>query len=193
MNYQALAIQAAKRHGVPPDLFLRLVQAESSWNPNARSPVGAIGLAQLMPGTAKELGVDPNDPAQNLEGGARYLAQQFRTFGDWKTAAAAYNAGPGNVRKYGGVPPFRETQNYVSKLFGGGNNQMPLGGMEPSQWSSQDNAFAGWQSQMGQNGQPEQNAFAAMQPDRFEFKPVQMDPRNFVMQSPQMNLRRIGA
>ncbi|MEP5731924.1 MAG: transglycosylase SLT domain-containing protein [Sulfitobacter sp.] len=113
-----LAKQAAQQHGVPVDLFLRLVQQESGWNASAVSHAGAIGLAQLMPGTAKLLRVDPTDPAQNLEGGARYLKQQYRTFGTWKLALAAYNAGPGAVKKHGGVPPYKETRNYVKVIAG---------------------------------------------------------------------------
>lgn len=116
--YLGLAKDAATRHGVPVDLFLRLVQQESGWNPNAVSSAGALGLAQLMPGTARSLRVDPNDPKQNLEGGARYLKEQYRTFGTWRLALAAYNAGPGAVKKYGGVPPFKETRNYV-RIIGG--------------------------------------------------------------------------
>ena len=114
----AAARSAARRHGVPEDLFLRLVQQESGWNPGARSHKGALGLAQLMPGTAARLGVNPADPNQNLDGGARYLAQQYRTFGSWPLALAAYNAGPGAVQKYGGIPPYRETQNYVRVIWG---------------------------------------------------------------------------
>lgn len=116
--YAGMARDAARRHGIPEDLFLRLVQQESNFNPNARSNKGAIGLAQLMPGTARDLRVDPNDPAQNLEGGARYLKQQFKTFGNWPLALAAYNAGPGAVQKHKGIPPFRETRNYVKKIWG---------------------------------------------------------------------------
>jgi len=116
--YLAVARDAARRHGIPEDLFLRLVQQESGWNVGARSHKGAIGLAQLMPGTAAYLGVDPNDPSQNLEGGARYLREQFNTFGDWRLALAAYNAGPRAVQRYGGIPPYRETQNYVRAILG---------------------------------------------------------------------------
>lgn len=119
MDYRALASQIAAEEGVPADLFLKLVNQESRFRPDARSPKGAMGLAQLMPGTAQELGVDPSDPVQNLRGGARYLRQQLNTFGDPALALAAYNAGPGAVRKYGGIPPFRETQNYVSTILGG--------------------------------------------------------------------------
>lgn len=111
---------AARRNGVPEDLFLRLVRQESGWNPNAVSHKGAMGLAQLMPGTARLLGVDPRDPAQNLEGGARYLAAQYRAFGTWRLALAAYNAGPGAVQRYDGIPPFRETRDYVRIILGRG-------------------------------------------------------------------------
>ena len=117
-QYLQMARAAAQRYNVPEDLFLRLVQQESNWRPNAKSHKGAIGLAQLMPFTAKKLGVDPHDPAENLDGGARYLSQQYRTFGSWPLALAAYNAGPQAVRKYGGVPPYKETTNYVRKIWG---------------------------------------------------------------------------
>ena len=113
-----VARAAARKHGVPEDLFLRLVQQESGWNPSARSHKGARGLAQLMPGTAAKLGVDASDPVQNLEGGARYLRMMYNTFGSWRLALAAYNAGPGAVAKYGGVPPYRETRNYVRIIHG---------------------------------------------------------------------------
>ena len=124
MDYRALASQIAQQEGVPTDLFLRLVNQESRFRPNAVSEAGAMGLAQLMPGTARDLGVDPNDPAQNLTGGARYLRQQLDAFGTPELALAAYNAGPGNVRKYGGIPPFKETQNYVSTILGTGADAM---------------------------------------------------------------------
>lgn len=117
-KYLALAREAAIRHGVPEDLFLRLVQQESGWNPNAVSGKGAIGLAQLMPQTALRLGVDPKDPSQNLDGGARYLAQQYRKFRSWRLALAAYNAGPDAVEEYDGIPPFEETRNYVRAIWG---------------------------------------------------------------------------
>ena len=117
-QYLEVAKAAARRHNVPEDLFLRLVQQESAWNPNAVSHDGAIGLAQLIPGTAAYLGVNPRDPEQNLDGGARYLREQYDTFGTWRLALAAYNAGPGAVQKHGGVPPFRETQNYVRVVWG---------------------------------------------------------------------------
>ena len=116
--YLSVAKDAARRHGVPVDLFLRLVQQESGWNATARSNKGAYGLAQLMPATARTLGVDRKDPVENLDGGAKYLKQQYLTFGNWRLALAAYNAGPGAVKKHGGVPPYRETRNYVRVIWG---------------------------------------------------------------------------
>lgn len=118
-DWRAEARRIAVENGVNPDLFERLVQAESSFNPAARSPVGAQGFAQLMPATAGELGVDPSDPMQNLQGGARYLRQQLDRFGSVPMALAAYNAGPSRVAKAGGVPNIAETQNYVAKIMGG--------------------------------------------------------------------------
>ena len=112
------ARQMARVHSIPEDLFLRLVQQESGWHEGAVSPKGAMGLAQLMPGTAALLGVDPTDPAQNLEGGARYLRAQFVAFGSWDLALAAYNAGPEAVRRHNGIPPYAETQNYVRVIWG---------------------------------------------------------------------------
>lgn len=116
--YATMARIAAQKHGVPEDLFLRLVMQESRFNPKALSHKGAIGLAQLMPATAKSLGVDPHDPQENLLGGAKYLMIQYRKFGSWRLALAAYNAGPGAVEKHDGVPPYRETRNYVKKIWG---------------------------------------------------------------------------
>ncbi|MBW7921487.1 MAG: lytic transglycosylase domain-containing protein [Rubellimicrobium sp.] len=113
-----VARSAALRHGVPEDLFLRLVQQESRWNTGAVSPKGAVGLAQLMPATAAALGVDINDPGANLDGGARYLRRQFDRFGSWPLALAAYNAGPEVVVQYGGIPPYAETQGYVRVIWG---------------------------------------------------------------------------
>lgn len=112
---------ALKQTGIAPHewlaLFQALVRQESDFNPGALSPKGAIGYAQLMPGTAAMLGVDPHDPTQNLDGGARYLLTQLQTFQSPILALAAYNAGPQAVRKYGGVPPYRETQGYVVRVI----------------------------------------------------------------------------
>ena len=110
---------AAARYGLDPNLLTALVWTESAFRPDAVSPAGAIGLGQLMPGTARELGVNPHDPEANLEGGARYLRQQLDTFGgNLEKALAAYNAGPGRVRQAGGVPAIRETQLYVAAIIG---------------------------------------------------------------------------
>ena len=116
--YRGQITAAAQRHGVDPALLAGLIRQESGFDPNAGSPAGAQGLTQLMPGTAAGLGVtDPFDPAQAIEGGAEYLAQQLRAFGgDTARALAAYNAGPGAVQRYGGVPPYAETQNYVRRV-----------------------------------------------------------------------------
>lgn len=118
-QYLTMARQAARLHSIPEELFLRLVQQESGWNPHAKSHKGALGLAQLMPQTAELLGVNPHDPKQNLEGGARYLSWQYRKFKSWPLALAAYNAGPKAVEKHGGIPPYKETQNYVKVIWGG--------------------------------------------------------------------------
>lgn len=116
--YLEMARAAARRHGIPEDLFLRLIQKESNWRADAESPDGAYGLAQLMPATARELRVDRTNPHENLEGGARYLRQQYDHFRNWRLALASYNAGPGAVQKYNGVPPFAETQDYVQDILG---------------------------------------------------------------------------
>lgn len=107
----------AREEGIDENQFLALVYQESRFNPCAKSDAGAFGLAQLMPGTAGDLGVDPYNIEQNLRGGARYYKQQLRKYnGDVSLALAAYNAGAGNVNKYGGVPPFKETQGYVANI-----------------------------------------------------------------------------
>lgn len=117
-EYLETAKAVARKHGVPEDLFLRLVQQESGWNPGAVSHKGATGLAQLMPGTARKLGVNIHDPRENLEGGARYVRMMYDRFGSWRLALAAYNAGPGAVEQHGGIPPYAETKNYVKAILG---------------------------------------------------------------------------
>jgi soluble lytic murein transglycosylase-like protein len=116
--FAAQITASAKRNGIDPALLAGLIKQESGFNPHAGSPAGAQGLTQLMPGTARGLGVNnPFDPAQSIEGGARYLKQQLDSFGgDVARALAAYNAGPGAVQRYGGVPPYAETQNYVRRV-----------------------------------------------------------------------------
>lgn len=118
-NYSQLIKKAAEQFQVPERLISSIIQHESNFNNHSVSRAGAQGLMQLMPGTAKFLGVtDSFDPEQNITGGARYIKQMLNQFdGDIKLALAAYNAGPGNVKKYGGIPPFKETQNYVRKVL----------------------------------------------------------------------------
>ena len=116
---QAIA-DAANRRGLDPALLREVVHAESGFNRFAVSPQGAQGLMQLMPGTAAALGVaDPFDISQNIMGGATYLRQQLDRFGSVDLALAAYNAGPGAVTRYNGIPPFTETQNYVARIMAG--------------------------------------------------------------------------
>lgn len=111
-----LTRNAAIQVQLEPELLGSLVWAESRYCVDAESPKGALGLGQLLPETAVQLGVDPLDPAQNLLGAARYLREQLDTFGSLNLALAAYNAGPGAVNRYGGVPPFAETERYVGEV-----------------------------------------------------------------------------
>ena len=119
-------VDVAKEEGVDPELYLRVMWTENRGSQGPRSEAGAIGLMQLMPATARELGVDPNNPIDNARGGARYLRRMMDQFGTVPLALAAYNAGPGNVRKYGGVPPFEETRNYVAQIHGVDRDPPPL-------------------------------------------------------------------
>lgn len=113
-----LVTRAAQRAGLPPAIVHSIARAESAYRPNALSPKGAIGLMQLMPGTAAELNADPRDPAQNADAGARYLRQLLEKYdGVVSKAVAAYNAGPGAVDKYNGVPPYKETIEYVQRVL----------------------------------------------------------------------------
>jgi soluble lytic murein transglycosylase-like protein len=117
--YAAKVAELSARFDLSPALIEALVWQESRWRANAVSPVGARGLAQLMPGTARDLGVDASNPFANLEGGARYLRQQIDRFGgNIEKALAAYNAGPGRVISAGGIPRIRETQTYVAAVLG---------------------------------------------------------------------------
>lgn len=117
-KFKPLIESKAKKYGLDPNLLAGLLKQESNYNPYAVSHCGAMGLGQLMPETARSLGVkDPFNASQNVEGAAKYLRQMLDTFGgDKNKALAAYNAGPGAVKKYGGIPPYSETQNYVRAI-----------------------------------------------------------------------------
>lgn len=141
----ATAVKAvSNKYNLPEDIFAALVKHESGYKQSAVSPKGAIGLTQLMPGTAKDLGVDPNDPIANLEGGARYLRQQLDRFGgSVPLALAAYNAGPAAVERHKGVPPYKETQNYVASILRKAGYAYGEGGLVKGSEESEDNEEEG--------------------------------------------------
>jgi hypothetical protein len=117
-SYDEIIAKVALRHGVPAALVKAVVKTESNFQRHAVSSKGAQGLMQLMPGTASDLGVeDPFSPEDNVRGGTRYLRAMIDRYGDWKYALAAYNAGPGAVDQYGGIPPYRETREYVERVL----------------------------------------------------------------------------
>jgi len=117
----SLVTEAAARWGLPPTLLQAIARVESGYDPAAVSPKGAIGIMQLMPQTARQLGADPRDPRQNVDAGARYLVELLRKYQDddyqVRKALAAYNAGPKAVERYQGVPPYRETMDYVRRVI----------------------------------------------------------------------------
>ncbi|MEE4212538.1 MAG: transglycosylase SLT domain-containing protein [Parvularcula sp.] len=116
-RFDSLFVQAGNKHGISPTILAAVAKQESGFNPSARSPVGASGLMQFMPATARGMGVNPLDPASAVDGAARMLTDLKRKFGSIELALAGYNAGPGAVQKYNGIPPYRETQNYVKRIM----------------------------------------------------------------------------
>lgn len=117
-QYDAIIQKASLTYGIPEKMIKAVIKQESNFNTNATSSVGAAGLMQLMPATAQYLGVtNTRDAEQNIMAGTKYLKQMYDKFGSYELMLAGYNAGPGNVSKYGGIPPFNETQNYVSKIM----------------------------------------------------------------------------
>jgi soluble lytic murein transglycosylase-like protein len=121
MDLRGMATAVARAYNIPEGIFFGLIEFESGWNPYAVSYKGAIGLTQVLPATAKSLGYDPHELARNpmlqLEVGGLYLSNMYNKFRDWGKALAAYNAGPHNVQKYNGIPPFKVTQSFVNKIL----------------------------------------------------------------------------
>jgi hypothetical protein len=119
-DLRAVARHAAVSAGLDPDIFERQIHAESGFDPHAHSPAGARGIAQITPATARSWGVDTSDPVASLQVAAQQMAKYVKKYGNYSLALAAYNAGPGAVERYGGVPPYAETQHYIAKILGGG-------------------------------------------------------------------------
>ena len=117
MTIKELIVKHSVEMGVDPALALSIAKKESNFSQNKKSPYGAIGVFQLMPRTAKKLGVNPYSVNENIKGGLTYYKQMYKMFGTMELALAAYNAGPGNVRKYNGIPPFKETKSFVSIIM----------------------------------------------------------------------------
>jgi hypothetical protein len=117
-NIENIILEVAKKYRIDPELIHAIIGTESDYDLKAVSPKGALGLMQLMPETARELGVkNPEDPRENIEGGVKYLRNLIDRFGDIEKALAAYNSGPANVKKYDGIPPFKETEDYIRKVL----------------------------------------------------------------------------
>lgn len=190
-DYSQLIASKAQKYGIPANVLTELVRAESGFNPNAKSPAGAMGLGQLMPGTARSLGVtNPYDPEQNLEGTAKYLSQQLKKFGSVPLALAAYNSGPGNVQKYGGIPPFKETRNYVNKIMSNlGKGGGAYGASATTKTGATTRTGTGGDSGAGQSSEANSpNAFRDALDSAFtNIEPP--TPTNIAEQAPQVQMQ----
>lgn len=189
-SFDSLIRHAAQTHGVAEGLIKAVMHTESGFNSNARSPVGAQGLMQLMPATAKRFNVSNSlDPQQNILGGAKYLSWLMKRFnGNTNLALAAYNAGEGNVDKYGGIPPFRETQDYVKRvtsrynnLYSGGLNLVTSSNSAISN-SSQSNSTGKIVAQSNQYEQTNSEATSNIS-NASNIQPVKYNPRQIIVSS----------
>lgn len=139
--YETYIRTAAERYGVPVALLREQLRQESGFNPNAGSPAGAQGIAQFMPATAASMGVDPWNPVSAIDGAARLMSQYLKDYaGDVSKALAAYNAGPGAVAKYGGVPPYAETQDYVRRILAASGTDATVSTQDAAWWNPLDQA-----------------------------------------------------